>query len=150
MFNNRTGAVVSTSTTISNTKRTGTITTNRLRNVIVRTYGVGCVVLTTRAGEMPNVGHLARTEVTWYGIGVYYWRCVVSRGTHVIARHDDEVFDIEWNYYHPGAVDWIPEAHFYELSKCRVMKWSVTVTFQKMAEKFKYHVKDKRFSYPGH
>ena len=71
MFNNRTGAVVSTSTTISNTKRTGTITTNRLRNVIVRTYGVGCVVLTTRAGEMPNVGHLARTEVTWYGIGVY-------------------------------------------------------------------------------
>ena len=99
MFNNRTGAVVSTSTTISNTKRTGTITTNRLRNVIVRTYGVGCVVLTTRAGEMPNVGHLARTEVTWYGIGVYYWRCVVSRGIHVIARHDDEVFDIEWNYY---------------------------------------------------
>ena len=57
------------------------------------------MVLTTRAGEMPNVGHLARTEVTWYGIGVYYWRCVVSRGTHVIARHDDEVFDIEWNYY---------------------------------------------------
>ena len=99
MFNNRTGAVVSTSTTISNTKRTGTITTNRLRNIIVRTYGVGCVVLTTRAGEMPNVGHLAGTEVTWYGIGVYYWRCVVSRGTHVIARHDDEVFDIEWNYY---------------------------------------------------
>ena len=99
MFNNRTGAVVSTSTTISNTKRTGTITTNRVRNVIVRTYGVGCVVLTTRAGEMPNVGHLARTEVTWYGIGVYYWRCVVSRGTHVIARHDDEVFDIEWNCY---------------------------------------------------
>ena len=99
VFNNRTGAVVSTSTTISNTKRTGTITTNRLRNVIVRTYGVGYVVLTTRAGEMPNVGHLARTEVTWYGIGVYYWRCVVSRCTHVIARHDDEVFDIEWNYY---------------------------------------------------
>ena len=42
---------------------------------------------------------LARTEVTWYGIGVYYWRCVVSRGTHVIARDDDKVFDIEWNYY---------------------------------------------------
>ena len=70
----------------------------RTVKVIVR-KGVGCVVLTTRAGEMPNVGHLARTEVTWYGIGVYYWRCVVSRGTHVIARHDDEVFDIEWNYY---------------------------------------------------
>ena len=51
---------------------------------------------------------------------------------------------------HPGAVDWIPEAHFYELSKCRVIKWSVTVTFQKITEKFKYHVKDKRFSYPGH
>ena len=77
MFNNRTGAVVSTSITISNTKRTGTITTNRLRNVIVRTYGVGCVVLTTRAGEMPNVGHrghvvrnwrilLAVRGVTWY------------------------------------------------------------------------------------
>ena len=48
---------------------------------------------------MPNVGHLARTKVTWYGIGVYYWRCVVSRVTHVIARHDDEVFDIEWSYY---------------------------------------------------
>ena len=23
----------------------------------------------------------------------------MSRGTHVIARHDDEVFDIVWNYY---------------------------------------------------
>ena len=53
-------------------------------------------------------------------------------------------------FNHPGAVDWIPEAHFYELSKCRVIKWSVTVTFQKMTENFKYHVKDKRFSYPGH
>ena len=76
MFNNRTGAVVSTSTTISNTKRTGTITTNRLRNVIVRTYGVGSVVLTTRAGEMPNVGHLA--VGTHRGHVVRNWRILLA------------------------------------------------------------------------
>ena len=73
-----------------------------------------------------------------------------TRLRSAMARSAQHSVSTASKHYHPGAVDWIPEAHFYELSKCRVIKWSVTVTFQKMVEKFKYHVKDKRFSYPGH
>ena len=52
------------------------------------------------------VGHMVRTEVTWYRIGVYYWRCVMSRSTHVIARHDGEVFYIRWNAAEVNITCW--------------------------------------------
>ena len=74
------------------------------------------------------------------------WASILSECVSV-KFHQIDFFT---SHNHPRAGNWIPEAHFYKLCKRRVIKWSVTVTFQKIAEKFKYHVKDKRFSYPGH
>ena len=81
-----------------------------------------CTVLAVCVQELERcqlVGHVARKEVTWYRIGVYYWRCVVSRGTHVIARHDDEVFYIEWNHYTRSR------SEYYVLGKLRYLEYGL-------------------------